>query len=319
MLRNGEVDVHGPDGLERHDRRPGVQILAEVDLPDPEHAGKRRADRLALRSSPGSAPASASACLYSAIEPVEVRLGLRCPARPGPSRDPEFSSESSICGLRGRELSLLLPRVEPHEHGARRDRLTRLELDLLDDPGQVRADRHALDRGDRADRVPGGRPLLVLGDDGRHRLRRRLKRRLLLHPGLDLPRLDGRDRGDEDPRPRRASESSAFSSEKTSVASSRHPGLSPAKIDFGVGRGKIENSGPASLSMAASNPATRPGGQNSYTTQCDTQGTVAEIQRFHTDHGPSGPRRDRPGRPSGRTPCRRGPAEAGTPSGSGSG
>ena len=48
------------------------------------------------------------------------------------------------------------------------------------DARQVRAHRHAVDGGDRADRGQGRRPVLLLRDDRRDRLRRRLEGRVLI-------------------------------------------------------------------------------------------------------------------------------------------
>jgi hypothetical protein len=45
MLRQSEVGINRIESLERHDWIPFLQILAQIDLPDPDHPVKRRANR----------------------------------------------------------------------------------------------------------------------------------------------------------------------------------------------------------------------------------------------------------------------------------
>jgi hypothetical protein len=93
-----------------------------------------------------------------------------------------------VC-LGGSHLRLLLSSVEDHERLALANRLAGVEQDLIDDPGQVRADRDAAYRGHRPDRVERGRPLLLRRHDRRHRLGGRLVRRPLCDGCLDLLEL----------------------------------------------------------------------------------------------------------------------------------
>ena len=159
LLRDGEVDVDGPD-------RPAAARSA------PRRRGTGRDSPGGSRERPRRAPGSSCAGWWrgsrrSSPPPActrrragRGRTGPGCPASTRPFARFRFRSRELLAGLGRRELRLFLFRVEPHEHGAGRDHLTRLERDRLDDAGQVCADRHALDGRDRPDGVPGRRPLL---------------------------------------------------------------------------------------------------------------------------------------------------------------
>ena len=75
LLRDGEVDVDGPDRLQRHHRRPAVEVLAEIHLADPQNAREGRPDRLALDGGADLADLGVG-LLVLGVEPVEVGLGL---------------------------------------------------------------------------------------------------------------------------------------------------------------------------------------------------------------------------------------------------
>ncbi len=220
LLRHGEIDVNGPDGLQRHDRRAGLQVLAEVDLPDPQHTREGSSDRLALDRRPNLTGLRHGLLLLGG-QPVQVRLGLNSLLHEvfGPL---EVQIREPASGLRRGQLRLLLPRVQTHEDGARPDGLSRCELDLFHNAGQIGGNGHSMDGGHTPDRIPHRGPLLLPGDHGGHRLGRRLKGRVLLHPRLNLAGLHGRDRRDENPS-RGEHQNHSFLHKRFSMHFSRSP------------------------------------------------------------------------------------------------
>ena len=173
--------------LQRHERIAGGEVLPEVDLANAEKSGKRRADRLPLDGGL-DLPDLGVRLLLLGDGPVEFRLGDHAVAQQ--ALHPvvvERAPDRAALRWRPAARAPAACRARP----ARRPRgpTAGFERDSIDGAGQVRAHRHALHRGHRPDRAQRRRPLLLLRDDRRHRLRRRLKSGALGDGRLNLPEL----------------------------------------------------------------------------------------------------------------------------------
>ncbi len=143
-------------------------------------------------------PTLASVCLLLGRRPVVIRSRDRAFVHQ-PLHPVEVQAGQIARGLDGGQLRLLLPRVELHEHVPLANRPAGLERDAIDDARQIGADGDALNGGHRADGAQRGRPVLLLRDDRRDGLGRRLEGGALGDGGLNLPELhetEGRDERD---------------------------------------------------------------------------------------------------------------------------
>src|SRR6266536_1466991 len=178
LLGHGEVHVDRIEGLERHDRGSPGQVLTEVDLANPQDPGERRPDGLPFDRGADLADLGSALRVFRRGL-VIVRLGNDSLLEQA-THPVEIDAGELLLRLRRGQLRALLPRVQLHEDGALPDRLPGIEVDLVHDAGQVRADRDAVHRGHGSDLGEVRRPLLLPGHDLRHGLGGRLKRRVLL-------------------------------------------------------------------------------------------------------------------------------------------
>ena len=117
----------------------------------PRTPGERRADRLALDRGADLADLRLG---LPVLGRRAIELGARDHALVEQPLHPlEVQARELALRLDGRELRLLLPRVEHRQHLAGADRLAGVERDPFDGAGQVGAHGHALHGRHRADRV----------------------------------------------------------------------------------------------------------------------------------------------------------------------
>ena len=184
--------------MERHQRVAARQVLAQVDLSDPQDSRERGTDGLPVdRGTDFSYP-----CLrLPLVGGGAIELRARDDALVQQALHPlEVQTREIALRFRRGQLRLLLARIEQRQHFALTDRRAGFETDPVHRAGQVRAHGDALNRGDCSDRAQRGRPLLLLRHDGRDRFRRRLKRRRLSDGGLNLLELDEAQSRDEHDR-----------------------------------------------------------------------------------------------------------------------
>ena len=195
LLRHGEVHVDRIHRLQGNDRVAPLQVLAQVHLPEPQHAGERGPDRLALDRGPHLAHVRLRG-LGLGREAVVLRLGhhalLEQLGRPR-----EVEIRELALGHRGGQLRPFLIGIEPHQHLARGDLAARVELDPVDQAGQIGAHRDAVHGHDAPDRAQGRRPLVLPRDHCGHGLGRHLERRVLGDRRPGLRDLHQAERGDE--------------------------------------------------------------------------------------------------------------------------
>ena len=195
LLGNTKVHVDWTERLQKDDRITGREVLSEIDLPDSQDARERRANHLALDRGLHFAQLCVGVTL---IGDRTIEFGLRDHALIEKALHPvELQARKVALGLDRRQLRALLARVEPHEQRSLANGLPGGEPDLSDRAGQVRADRHALDRGHRADRLQRRWPLLRLSHDRGDGFRRRLERCPFRDRGLDLSELHETENRDE--------------------------------------------------------------------------------------------------------------------------
>src|SRR5450432_2341035 len=160
LLRQGEVDVDGVDGLEHRDARARVQVLAEVDLADPEAPAERRANDLAIDLGRERVRVGGRR-LQQRLVVVGLRLRDRVALDEG-ARSLHRQGREVHLGPRRGELSPLDAGVEVDQSLALPDHRARLEVDVRDDPGRVVAQDDALGRRDATDRGERALPGLRL-------------------------------------------------------------------------------------------------------------------------------------------------------------
>ena len=118
-------------------------------MADAEHPRERRLDRLSID---GRADFADTRFGLPAVGLRAIELGARDdPLVQQPLHALKLISRQLALRLGGRQLRLLLPRVEHREHVAFADRLPRLERDAIDDARKIGAHRDALHGGDGAD------------------------------------------------------------------------------------------------------------------------------------------------------------------------
>ena len=188
LLRHAEVDVDRIERLQRHQRVAAGRVLTEVDVTDAEHAGERRADRLAVDGGADFADARVRLPLFGR-RAIELRL-RDDPLVQQPFHPLEVDARELALRLGRRQLRLLLARIEQRQHLAFANRLAGLERDPIDGARQIGGDGHALHRRHRADRAQRRRPapprratIVVTASGGGW------KRRRLADRGLNLPEL----------------------------------------------------------------------------------------------------------------------------------
>ncbi len=196
LLRDGKVHVDRVERLQGDDLVARREVLPEIHLADPEEAGERRANRLALDRGADLADGGLRLRLVRGGL-VVVRLGDDA-AVPKPAQALVTQARELELRLGGGELGRLLLHVELDEDRALLDRLAGLEVDPVDDAGKVRADDHALDGDGGADGLEALRPFRTVRDDRRHGLRGRLEGRVLRDRGADLAEFQEADRREED-------------------------------------------------------------------------------------------------------------------------
>src|SRR6266542_74864 len=126
LLGHGEVHVDRIERLERHDRRSARQVLAEVDLADPQDPSERRPDGLAFdRGADLADLGPALRVLRRGL--VVVRLGDDSFLEQA-AHSVEVDVGKLLLRLRGGQLRALLARVQLHEDGAFPDRLSGIEV-----------------------------------------------------------------------------------------------------------------------------------------------------------------------------------------------
>ena len=168
LLRHREVDVDRVERLERHHGLAGLEVLAEVDLPDPQDPREGRANRLPVD---GGADLADLGLRLLVLGDDTVVVGLGDDALLVESVGPvEVEPREVELGLGGLQLRLLLPRVQLHENRARLDGLARLDRDPIDDARQIGAHGDALHGHGGPDGAQGLGPGLALGEDRRHGL-----------------------------------------------------------------------------------------------------------------------------------------------------
>ena len=115
LLRHREVHVEGIDGLQRHDGVAGGEVLAEVDLPDAEDAGERRADLLAVDGGADLADPRLGLRVLGAGA-VVVGLGHDALRRRRPRARSRFRRARSRCDSAAASCARSCRRVEADQH-----------------------------------------------------------------------------------------------------------------------------------------------------------------------------------------------------------
>ena len=166
LLRQGEVDVDRVHGLQRHDGVAAVEVLANVDPADAQHAVEAGADGLALDGGLGVGDGGLGLPLVG-VGGVEIALRIRVLFAQVLLTLERVHREVAV-RLGGFERRLFLVGDQTHEQVALADGLAALEQDVLDDARQVGGDRHALHGFERADGAQGRLPLGRVDDVGGH-------------------------------------------------------------------------------------------------------------------------------------------------------
>ena len=183
LLRHREVHVDRIERLKRHDRIAGLQVLAQVHLTEPENPRERRPDRLAPDRGL-CLPRLRDRLLVLGCCLVVLRLRRDALlAQAFHSREVD-RRQAALC-LGGGELCHLVV-------------LAGIELDSRNESGQVRGDRHAVNRRDGPDGVHGRWPARLARADRGDGLRRRPESGVLRDSRLDLADLHDCDGRDED-------------------------------------------------------------------------------------------------------------------------
>src|SRR5579859_2755928 len=170
LLRQGEIDVHAVRRLEHRDGRAGVEVLAQVHLPDAELPGERRAHHLArdLRAEQAEVRVRR---LDDRVVVVLLRRRQRL-RRHERARAARVHLGELAAGLGRFELRALDVAVELDQDLPLVDHLARLEVDGRNDAGGVVAHGHPARRRHAPHRVQRFLPGVVLDDRRADRLGR---------------------------------------------------------------------------------------------------------------------------------------------------
>ncbi len=177
LLRHVEIDQDRIERLQRDDGRAGGQVLADVDLANAQPPGERRPDDLLLDQRLLRRHLGAGRFQRRHIG-IDIRLadGLR--------RELFLVALVVLLGEFGGRLQLLqfgvvIVRLEPQQHLARRHLVAGIEGDFIDDAGRLRGEIGAAHGAQRADRLDLRLPR---ADVGRRRRSRRSAARSRLPP-----------------------------------------------------------------------------------------------------------------------------------------
>ena len=174
LLRQGEVHIEVVEVRERHHCAAGVDVLADLNLADAEHAVPGSADQLLRDDGLGLGAAGAHLVELRLIL-VDGRLRRVLPGQEL-ARACQVELRELRLGAVVREVALVGLIIELHQRIACLHRGTRLEQDLGNEPADLAGDGDLMHRLQRADAhgIARHRVLLRLGhgDRGRRRLHR---------------------------------------------------------------------------------------------------------------------------------------------------
>ncbi len=170
VLRHGEVDVHRIERLQRDHRRARRQILAEVDLPNAQHARERRGDSglrqhrllcvdlLGQRLELGLHAGHIGTIGVNHGLADGLHLELRFVSRQSDLRQIELRLQLSDLRLQLRELGALRGVVDLRQHLACAHFLARAEMNGGDHSCDLRTERGLLAGAQITERLDRGLP-----------------------------------------------------------------------------------------------------------------------------------------------------------------
>ena len=173
LLRHSKIDINRIQRLQRNDCIPSRQVLAEVDFADSQNAGKWSADRFAIDGRFGLGDVRFRLLLLGY---GRVKVCTRDYARIQQLLHAgKVGSRQIALRLKRGQLSPFLPGVEFDQHVPFMNVLTGLERYLVHCPGKIGTYRDAMYGFHGANHAHGRRPGLLVRDNTRHCLRRRLE------------------------------------------------------------------------------------------------------------------------------------------------